>query len=655
MNPLSGRLKKFFLLFGLTVLLYTVARVEFLVWNYGQFKNRAISEIFWAFFVGVRFDLSAVAYLSLVPLLASFVPWHKLKITLQRQNFFQWLLYVSIQVPLVILSLVDTAYVDFVGRRFTWDTLFLWGEVQGKLWSFLAPFLGLFIVNSVLVVFYMWLAWKIIAPKNYSLDLSPEVESILLPRPFYKVVLVGAVQILGALIFVVLAARGGFQKKPISFVHANVFDVPVLNNLVLNSTFTVLKSYGEPALGKEKYFSSEADLIQHLNGGSSERSVWSVADKNIPIKNVVVIMLESFGTEYTAVGGVPSYTPFLDELSKNSLFFPNAWANGRRSIEGVAAVMAGIPALMSEPFISSQFASNYFLGLGTLLGQNGFETAFFHGGNNGTMYFDSFMKSAGVEKYFGANEYPRKEDHDGVWGIWDEPFLSWSIDQMNEFRSPFFASIFTLSSHQPFQVPKMYVKDFPEGPIPILKAVRYADFSLRKFFEKAEKQTWFNETLFIITADHASMHFRPAYESEAGNYKIPLLFYQNGRVWPSVDLQQPVSQVDILPTLMEVLDISEPMKNLLGRSVFVPGERATVNFIDGRYIITTSKDWMVWSPIAGTELNKNPKLYLISDIAGKNPLSDADRIQYLQTKIKAHIQYFSRGMWDNRLYYRAGN
>lgn len=643
---MRSQIVKYFLLFTLTVGFYSVMRIEFFLWHFHQLTQRSILEILWAFCVGVRFDCSAVAYLSALPLLASLIPWGNLRLSLRQQNVAQWGSFVVLQTPMAIVNLVDTAYVDFVGSRFTWDTLFLFGEVQGKLWSFLAPFLGLFWVNTIVLLAYLWLCWKSLQRMDAILARTRKTGQ---GHAFVGLALQNVALAFLAIVLVIVAARGGWQKRPLSFVHANVSPVPLLNHLVLNSTFTVLKSYSEAKLPRVQYYADSHVLLAHLNGGIVGAS--SLEGKRPPPpQNIVVMMLESFALEYTGAAGTPSYTPFLDRLARRSVYFPKAVANGRRSIEGVAAVMAGIPALMREPFISSQFASNTFVGLGTVLARQGYETAFFHGGKNGTMYFDSFMKSAGVEKYFGANEYPHPEDHDGAWGIWDEPFLQWTVHKMGEFKTPFMAAIFTLSSHQPFQIPAQYTERFPEGPLPILKAVQYADFALERFFASASRQPWYAHTLFILTADHAAMHFRPEFDNHIGNYQIPLVFFHPQRELPLGNTDQAVGQIDILPSIMDFLQVEHPVKNYLGRSVFVPGERATVNFIDGRYLIMTEKDWLVWSPVAGTALNASPRLYSLLDGAGTQALQDVSRTEWLVNRIKAHMQYFSEGMWDNRLY-----
>lgn len=637
----SHRIIKIFSLVLVAVLFYFLARMEFLIWNWSLFKNKPAQDLLWSFIVGLRFDVVATLTLAAPLILLSLIPWPQSWNRLWRH--FTWISFSLLQAPLLILNLVDTEFINFVGRRFTYDSLFLMNELSGKMWNFVSSYWLLFVVNTLLVVLFVVVVRKV-ALSESSVVWTAEKKS-------GKFKLWGAHIFLSfvALVVSVIGIRGGLQAKPINFVNANVFTAPLLNNLVLNSTFTFIKSYGAEGLSKAKYFNDKDEMLSLLNG-SLRGSLLDGKRAKKP-QNIVVIILESFGEEYMGpVHGGKSYTPFLDSLKSKSLSFENAYANGRRSIEGVGAIMGGIPALMNEPFISSHFTANYFLGLGTLLAPHKFSSSFFHGGHNGTMYFDSFMQSAGVEKYYGAREYGNTDDDDGVWGIWDEPFLQWMLTQVDDMPQPFMTSVFTLSSHQPFKVPPQYTDRFPEGPLPILKAVEYTDYALQKFFEEAAQKPWFKNTLFVITADHTSMHYRPEYQNEQGNYRIPLLLYHPSFKLPAVDTQMVVQQIDILPTVLDFLGIADKDQNYLGSSVFVPGDKVAVNFIDGRYILFGKDYSVLWSPGHG-----EPQMFAMTDRAHEKDLSaspaDAVRRDQLVQRLKATIQYFNEGMWDNKLYY----
>ncbi|WP_413560297.1 LTA synthase family protein [Bdellovibrio sp. HCB209] len=628
----SQRLIKIFSLILLLMVFYAVARAEFLVWNWNLFHSKTASDLFWSFFVGMRFDFSA-AFCGVAPiLLLSFFPWPKSWNPLWEK--VTWVGFCLVNVPFLILNLVDTEFINFVGRRFTYDGMFILNEAQGKMLNFVGSYWLLFLINTVIVAVFMYLAWKLVHRKAH-----------VHWQASWKAWSAHGAMVFLALAFAVIGIRGGLQNKPISFVNANVFTAPLLNNLVLNSTFTFIKSYGAEEIKHEKYFADKEPMLKLLNGSFTG----SLLEGKRPTKpqNIVIIMLESFGTEYLGpIDGV-SRTPFLDSLMKKSLVFENAYANGRRSIEGVAAVMAGIPALMSEPFISSHFTANYFLGLGTLLADKKYSTSFFHGGHNGTMYFDSFMQSAGVEKYYGSREYGNSADDDGVWGIWDEPFLQWMLKQVNGFPQPFMTSVFTLSSHQPFKVPAQYASEFSEGKLPILKTISYTDMSLQKFFAEAEKQPWFKDTLFVVTADHTSLHYRPEFTNEVGDYQVPLFFYHPSYQFPKVDSRMVVQQIDVLPTLLDFIGIKQKDENFLGSSIFVPGDKVAVVFNDGIYQLM-AQDYRIRWALGRSE----PEMFAMSDKNGEKALTEpAARKQELVQKLKANIQYFNEGMWDNKLYY----
>ncbi|WII73342.1 sulfatase-like hydrolase/transferase [Bdellovibrio sp. 22V] len=635
----THRLLKIFSLVLVALLFYFFARVEFLLWNWSLFKNKPVLDILWSFVVGLRFDAAAALSVTAPVLLLAFVPWPKS--WHWHWSTLTWVLFSLLQVPFLILNLVDVEFINFVGRRFSYDTLFIVNEIPGKFWNFVTSYWLLFLINTLLVVLFVFCVRRVMTRESQEVVWPGEKKSSV------KLWLSHAFLCFVALAVSVVGIRGGLQSKPINFVNANVFTAPLLNNLVLNSTFTFIKSYGAESLKREKYFANKDEMLTHLNGFLKV----SALEGKRPAKpqNVMIIILESFGEEFLGPVNGKTYTPFLDSLMAKSLVFKNAYANGRRSIEGVGAVMAGIPALMSEPFISSHFTSNYFLGLGTLVSQKGYATSFFHGGHNGTMYFDSFMQSAGVEKYYGAREYGNAADDDGVWGIWDEPFLQWMLGQMDSLPQPFMNTVFTLSSHQPFKVPEKYQETFPEGPLPILKTIAYTDYALKKFFAEAEKKPWFKDTLFIITADHAALHYRPEYENDIGSYRIPLFFYHPSYSFPKVDTEMIVQQIDILPTVLDFLGLPEKDKNYLGSSVFISGDKTVVNYIDGRYILFAKEAHLRWSPG-----HNEPQMFAIDDRVGERELSSAEtnaRKQQLTEKLKATIQYFNEGMWDNKLYY----
>ncbi len=632
------RFEKLLGLVALSVLFYLFARMEFLIWNWPHYKSKENLDILWAFFLGFRFDISAIC-MSLVPvILWSFWPWSEKRHRAWETVAF-WL-YAPFFLAFMIMNLGDTEFINFVGRRFSYDALFVVGEMDSKLAGILGSYWHLAVINFSAMGFFVWAVWKILHRPSRRIYLFSSSREI----PYY------IIAVFLVLVTVVIGIRGGLQKKPLNIVNAHVFVAPILNNLILNSTFTFIKSYGAESLSHDVYFADRNEMLSHLNGASKVPSLLS-GRRMKKSQNVVVIILESFSLEYMGeVNGGKGFTPFLDSLARKSLFFKNGFANARRSIEGVAAVTAGIPAMMNEPFISSHFSSNYFVGLGSMLTSQKYPTSFFHGGNNGTMYFDSFAKSAGFDSYYGANEFPDASQNDGTWGIFDEPFLQFMKTKINTMSQPFFVTVFTLSSHNPYRIPDQYKGKFPKGPNEILESIAYADYSLQGFFEEAAKEPWYQNTLFVITADHTGFNYRPENENELSRFRVPILFYHPNYQWPKeINRDQVVQQIDILPSIMDFLDLENKEENYLSRSVFIPGERTATLYLDGRYFLVADDYFLDW--FVGTEM----KMYKIQDPFEKVPfLGLQDRRHHLEERLKASIQYFNEGMWDNRLYYPSG-
>ena len=305
--------------------------------------------------------------------------------------------------------------------------------------------------------------------------------------------------------------------KPLQLITASKFTTPALFPLIYNTPFTILHTMKGDGLKPLHYFDHQK-AKQYFDPVVEISSL-----KNQKKDNVIIIILESFSYDYVScVSKKKGYTPFLDSLAAYSLLFDNAFANGKKSIEAVPSILASLPNLLEEPYITSQYGSNTIAGLPFVLKGKGYETSFFHGGRNGTMGFDNFCKAAGVQKYFGMNEYIGPEAYDGDWGIRDEEFLQFFAGELSKMKQPFFSSVFTISSHHPYTVPQKYKNRFRGGNLPIYKSIEYADYSLQQFFNRIKHEPWYNHTLFVFTADHAAQEEDNSTKKRADLFRIPI-------------------------------------------------------------------------------------------------------------------------------------
>jgi phosphoglycerol transferase MdoB-like AlkP superfamily enzyme len=622
----------------LTFIFYSLLRALFLVWNFPLFADADIHDLIYAFRLGMRFDLMVVVLLTVPAFLLKIGAWF-FKKSVRGPVLALFLIF---QVPPLILNLVDVEFFNFMGRRFIASSFVVASEIKGKMGAVFYSYAGLFFISLLFIATYLSIAW-IWHQRSRRIE-WPRRRLSQAAFAFVAFLITG------------LGIRGGLQSKPLNLAHAQVFPQTSLNNLVVNSTFSLIKTLRKSPLPREKYMSEE-EMITQMNGyhGVFCQEELPTFEKK---QNIVLIALESFSLEFMGKPhGDRGYTPFLDSLAERSLFFRNAYANGRRSIEGMAALVAGIPNLMREPFISSPYSNTRFSGLGSALGPE-YHSTFYHGGTNGTMFFDHFSSQAGITRYYGSQEYPYPEHSDGIWGIFDEPFLVNMAEDLSKQQTPFSATVLTLSSHNPYRLPEGYEDKFPKGPHEVYPVVGYADQALRRFFAVAEKQPWYRDTLFILSADHTHTGGgdRPRYFNELGNYRIPILFFHPQiSKWPDIDTQEPVQQIDILPSIMDFLKKKPPEQNYLGRSVFCKGPREVVIYLDNSYWLITRDRVLYKDPRGDTHLSLLENYF----VPAKEPMqfftkpgdekSELILKQKLSRRLQATRQYFSEAILDNRL------
>lgn len=532
----------------------------------------------------------------------------------------------------ILVNLIDIEYFRFEGRRSTADVFKAMGfgdDFVNTVPRMIGDFWYLLLILLILIFLLNTIYGRI------KTTTSSNQSGFFLKTVFGQIILTS---ITFALCFI--GFRGGIQYRPINIMAASQYANGKDAALLLNTPFTIIKTLGKNTLEPITYFSKEktekiSPTTHHFQSSGTFRKL-----------NVVIIIVESLGKEYSGfLNNYSGYTPFLDSLMKKSLVFTNAYANGKRSIEGIPCVIAGLPALMVEPFITSAYNGNKVSSLATALKQKGYSTLFFHGGTNGTMGFDNFTKLAGYDSYFGRREYNNDIDFDGNWGIYDEPFLQYTVQKLNTVQQPFHAGIFTISSHHPYKIPDQYKGKFKKGTLPIHESMMYADYSLKKFFEAAEKTKWFDSTLFVITGDHTALSEYQFYQNHVGMYSVPIIFYQSHDSLMGKS-NQTTEQIDILPGVLDYIHYNLPFFSF-GQSMFdSTADHKAVNYVNGLYQIIsgeyslsmdTSKVQSVFNFVNDSTLSHNLK-----DSFPEMQLK-------MERKLKATIQNFNNAMLNNSM------
>lgn len=621
--------------FLILLVLYTLCRIGFYLFNQSLFQNITLPKYLYILWGGLKFDISALIYINSVYILMHVIPF-PFKYNEGYQRFCKWLFIISNSLG-ILANFMDFAYYKFTLKRTTATVFSQFKNEQNKLKLFI-DFLGdywyLVLLLAVFIVLFV---------KLYQLIKVKKPVRFTWPFYLYQTVLMFIIAL-----FCITGVRGGwgFGTRPITLSNAGEFvDTPDQMSLVLNTPFAIFRTLKAAKLKPvhdydEKTLTSIYDPV-HLPADTG-------AFKKL---NVVFLIIESLGKEHVGslntdlMGGkYKGYTPFLDSLIGQSYTFTHTYANGRKSIDALPSVISGIPSIR-EPYILSIYSGNKTTSIAKLLGDEGYETAFFHGAPNGSMGFSSYTHLAGVKKYFGLNEYKDKGDSDGTWGIWDDPFMQYMASTMNTLKQPFFASFFSLSSHHPFRIPDQYVGKFPKGPLPVQELFGYTDMALRKFFKKASTMPWYKNTLFVLCADHATVSYFPEYQTTPGYFSIPIVFYR-----PGSDLRgksdKLVQQIDIMPTVLNYLHYDKPYF-AMGFDAFnkrtdnfvVNNNDGNFNFYEGDYfLVNDGKENIALYNLKTDRLTKN-------NILKSEPVVAAN----MEKKLKAFIQQYNNRMIENKL------
>ncbi len=609
--------------FVILIAIYFICRLTFYVYNYSSFSNSSFNEDINSFLGGVLFDLSAIAYTNLLYVLL-FIP----TIFLDRvKRYYQILLdivFIGVNFASILFNIIDIEYFRFQKKRTGAELFSGENDIFELLPSYLKDYWWMILLSIVytfiLYIFYKKSQHTLIKEKKTHIGLKT----------------ISIVFILGMLI---IAARGGIQTKPIQVISAAQYGNPLNASLTLNTPFTIIQSIGKKTL-EEKNFFNETELDSLFTIQKNYKS-----DTLFVPKNVVIIILESFSNEYIgALNKNVNYTPFLDSLIEESYLFENGFANGKKSNEAMPSIIASIPSLLGEAYSGSVYQDNNINSLANILNQKGYHSMFFHGGFNGSMNFDAFAKKAGYKQYFGMDEYDNLSDYDGNWGIYDEPFFNFFAKTLGSSPKPFFATLFSLSSHPPFAIPLNYQDRFKNIKTDKEKSFAYTDLALSKFFAYAKTKKWYYNTLFVILPDHTPDAIEPYYDTKVSYYKIPIIFFDPSRNWKGKS-DKIASQIDVMPSVLDYLHYDEKF-NSFGTSLWRNNKyNYAINYRDGIYQLIDSNYVIQYIPDDVSAMyNYTNDWYMKANIKDV----ETKKAQEMKIKLQAFIQRYNSTLIKNK-------
>ncbi|MBG0761206.1 hypothetical protein BOO22_17525 [Vibrio cidicii] len=573
--------------------LLTTSRVLLAVWQ----ADRVSAAEGWLNLIvqGIRVDIATLSWLFILPaLLAALFPVQGIFGKIWRTLLRLWLVaglwilvYMELATPPFIMEY------DLRPNRLFVEYLIYPKEVFSMLWSGykLELFIGL--IGSVAT---LWFGWK------WSGTVTAQTQQV---KWRWRPVLVVAVVILG-----VLGARSSLGHRPLNPAMVAFSSDPLVNDLVLNSAYSVffainnMKSersavqfYGKMDANRVIELVKQSSAKEQYLPGSLPTLNFNPATHQGKKKNLVILLQESLGSRFVGgLGGLP-LTPNLDQLLKEGWSFTQMYATGTRSVRGIEAVTTGFPPTPSRAVVKLSKSQTGFFTIADLLQKKGYHTQFIYGGEAHFDNMKSFFLGNGFEQIVDEPQYDNPE-FKGSWGVSDEDLYT-KADQeftrLNQQGKPFFSLVFTSSNHSPFEYPAGKIEPYDAQFNTRNNAVKYSDYALGTFFDKAKKSDYWDNTVFIIIADHDAR----VYGSQlvpVEHFHIPALILGKD-IAPRED-DRLANNLDMPPTLLSLIgvDATTPM---IGRDLTKPlareDERAMMQF-DKNFGYLTRDNLVVFSP-----------------------------------------------------------
>jgi arylsulfatase A-like enzyme len=531
-----------------------------------DFSALTAMQVLASFWVGLRFDISMAVMIIGIPLLLMMLPF-RWSHHVSWQRLWGWYIYIAILV-FVLMMVIDAVYFGYVHRHVGSEINTLSADMDSMISIALNHYPGSLLLFFGSALLGAWLWHRLIAPIP-TRPARPWLRLAVLPTAFLLMLVVG---------------RGGVSGKPISVGEAFFSDSLPQGYLALNGAFAMSRALIETPPPLKTFMPQEQAIAatqQHLSGDHSVfpnkdyplfQPAHAAAAKQKP--NVVVLMLESWGALHLdamrAQMDMPplGVTPNFDALAKQGRLYSRFYANGQRSIQGAAAILSSQPTFPSMPFLGEGLEQNRQSFMGELARSQGYETFFLQSSDRGSLRFDAVAARAGFTTYRGAQDIPNlheKPKAASTWGTWDHNTFQEAHRLFAAAKQPFLGFVFTSTTHVPWLIPdeRWHKYSGNTDRDAFLNSLFYADWALGQFIEAAKKAGYYDNTIFVITADHAN-EFVEHVEHVPNLFHVPLLIVGPG-IKAGID-ERLGSQFDILPTLIDLGGWATPYAGL-GRSL----------------------------------------------------------------------------------------
>ncbi|MCA1965381.1 MAG: LTA synthase family protein [Flavobacterium sp.] len=582
-----------FFLIGLSIT--TISRILlFFVFKERVVENPNYGQLF---LIGLRFDLILMCYIAFLPtVLISLLPDSVLKHFKKFFNiYFIFFLFLFLLMELSTLDFINQY--DTRPNRLFLDYLIYPKEVVGTL---LKSYLPSLIITTILLGIALFFAFKHGKKIFYPQESNYKTKLLLF---------------LVVAFFLFWGARGSLtSKRPINASNAIFCSDQMTNSLGLNSLYTVafaaysmknegdVKKYGKmdelEAYTRVKKYMDVTEFI----AGEVPFLHLQKPDAPQPKYNVVIFLQESLGAEYVGcLNGLP-LTPELDKLSKEGLLFTNLYCTGTRSVRGIEQVTAGFLPNPSESIVKLGGSQQGFFTLADAFGRQNYDTSFIYGGMANFDNMASFFNGNGFKNIIDETDFDKdgkKYAMKGTWGYSDEDLAVKANEYYKNLgNKPFFSLMFSTSNHEPFEFPDGRIQLYEQPKNTVHNAMKYADFSIGKFFELAKKEAYFKNTIFVVIADHNTRTYGKNLVP-VNKFHIPALIIAPN-IEKGITYDNLASQMDIPSTVLALSGITTktpmPGRNLLKLLKGTKGR--TIMLFHETYAFRVEDDIVILNPNA---------------------------------------------------------
>lgn len=644
--------------------MYSALRLGLLIYNRAQIGDTPVASFVEAFATGLRFDLRLVVYICL-PLLLALCS----RQAMAARGLLRGWLTLAAGITL-FLGLIEFDFYREFHQRLN-SLVFQYVQEDPK--TVLSMLWYGFPVLRYLAVWALgaWaMAWLFGWLERRTRGLGAGPADRVPPAGHWRWLV-----LLLCLVVSVVAARGTLRHgPPMRWGDAYTTESMFANQLGLNGSLTLI------AAAKARYFESgdkiwkatlpqeeatrvvremlttPADQLVDTEVAAVRRDFTPPAQGTLPIRNVVVILLESFAGHYVgALGNQDGITPNFDRLAKEGLLFTRFFSNGTHTHQGMFATMACFPNLPGFEYLMQMPEGGHrFSGLPQLLSARHYEDVYVYNGDFTWDNQSGFFSNQGMTRFIGRGDYQNPAFSDPTWGVSDQDMFARGAEELARGfdGKPFYALLQSLSNHTPYALPKT----LPVAPVTghgaldeHLTAMRYSDWALGQFFEKARQSPYFKDTLFVVVGDHGFGADEQLTEMDLHRFNVPLLLIGPGIQRAFGERRDTVgTQIDVVPTIMGRLggavrhqcwgrDLLNLPAGDEGQGVIKPsGSDQTVAIVRGGHILVQPKDMA-------------PRLYTyqLGGAPRSEHIRDAALEAELGTRLQAFLQTATRSLLDN--------